>query len=349
MADLDDVNGKEAECPAAITPEVLRGLRAMASALTAPQAEHPDIRAACEWLLSEPAVRNPQLERQKMREIIQEEVSRVLLEGPFISDPRVDYAGIAQSVAERAMRRMPIGRRVLDRGQLRQAAKETHDEYVRNQWLNADRILSAVVNRVLDEIEGKIEDQESSLVALTTKTKDKRMIVPKTSLTLTVSDIRRMFETSSDANVVRDCVRAIGAGVGGVFKSEMKEYPRSKAAERLGGVHNAGCNPRILTKHCDFTIASVEFSQPYYIDGVFIHSGYNVCSEDGWINVMPGACWFMTIADATHGIDCLIEAGGAPRPPYQKDDGVGQRFWKLMEAVRVRAAASAGGREAEEK
>jgi hypothetical protein len=90
-------------------------------------------------------------------------------------------------------------------------------------------------------------------------------------------------------------------------------------------------------KHRDFTIASVEFSQPYYIDGMFIRSGYNVCSEDGWINVMPGACWFMTFADATRGIDCLIEAGGAPRPPYQKDDGVGQRFWKLMEAMRTRS------------
>jgi hypothetical protein len=33
-----------------LTPEVLRGFRAMACALTAPQAEHPDVRAACKWL-----------------------------------------------------------------------------------------------------------------------------------------------------------------------------------------------------------------------------------------------------------------------------------------------------------
>jgi hypothetical protein len=33
-----------------LTPEVLRGFRAMACALTAPQAEHSDVRAACEWL-----------------------------------------------------------------------------------------------------------------------------------------------------------------------------------------------------------------------------------------------------------------------------------------------------------
>jgi len=159
--------------------------------------------------------------------------------------------------------------------------------------------------------------------------------VPKTSSTLTISDIRHLFETSADANVVRDCVRAIGAGVGGVFESEMKDYQRTKATDRLVVVHNVRHSPRVCTKHRDFTIASVEFRQPYYIDGMFIRSGYNVCSEDGWINVMPGACWFMTIADATRGIDCLIEAGGAPRSPYQKDDGVGQRFWKLMEALRT--------------
>lgn len=163
------------------------------------------------------------------------------------------------------------------------------------------------------------------------------MTTPKTSSTLTINDIRHLFETTADANVVRDCVRAIGAGVGGVFDIEIKDYQRRKATDRLVDAYNAGRNARIITKHRDFTIASVEFGQPYYIDGMFIRSGYNVCSEDGWINVMPGACWFMTIADATRGIDCLIEAGGAPRSPYQKDDGVGQRFWKLMEAMRTRS------------
>lgn len=161
---------------------------------------------------------------------------------------------------------------------------------------------------------------------------------PKTSSTLTISDIRHLFETSADANVVRDCVRAIGTGVGGVFEAGLKDYQRAAATDRLVAAHNMGRSPRVITKHRDFTIASVEFGQPYYIDGMFICSGYNVCSEDGQINVMPGACWFMTIADATHGIDCLIEAGGAPRPPYQKDEGVGQRFWALMEALRIREA-----------
>ena len=37
----------------AMGPAVLRGLRAMASALTAAQAEHPDVRAACEWLAAD--------------------------------------------------------------------------------------------------------------------------------------------------------------------------------------------------------------------------------------------------------------------------------------------------------
>lgn len=158
------------------------------------------------------------------------------------------------------------------------------------------------------------------------------MIEPKTPSTLTLRDIRHLFETSADANVVRDCVRAIGTGV---LEAEMKDYQHTKVTERLVIAHNAGRGPRVITKHRDFTIAAVEFSQPYYIDGMFIHSGFNVCSEDGWINVMPGACWFMTIAEATRGIDCLIEAGGAPQPPYRKDDGVGQRFWKLMEALRT--------------
>ena len=50
MADLDNVNGAGRRLT--ITPEVLRGLRAMACALTAPQAEHPDVRMACAWLRS---------------------------------------------------------------------------------------------------------------------------------------------------------------------------------------------------------------------------------------------------------------------------------------------------------
>jgi hypothetical protein len=156
------------------------------------------------------------------------------------------------------------------------------------------------------------------------------MNTPKTAAALTISDIRSLFETSADANVVRDCVRAIGADIGGVFEAPIKDYQQTKALDRLVTVYNAGRSPCLVTKHRDFTIKSVEFRQPYYIDGMFIRSGYNVCSEDGWINVMPGACWFMTLAEATHGIDCLIEAGGAPRPPYQKDDDVGPRFWTLM-------------------
>lgn len=41
------------EPQATMGPAVLRGLRAMASALTAAQAEHPDVRAACEWLAAD--------------------------------------------------------------------------------------------------------------------------------------------------------------------------------------------------------------------------------------------------------------------------------------------------------
>src|SRR4029077_1683147 len=162
-------------------------------------------------------------------------------------------------------------------------------------------------------------------------------MIPPSSL-LTIRDIRHLFETSADANVVRDCVRAIGAGVGGVFDSEIQDYQSKLAADRLETVVNTPHKPRVSAKYRDFTVASVEFHQPYYIDGMFIRSGYSVCSEDGCINMMPGACWFRTIADASRGIDCLIEAGGAPRPPYQVDDGVGPRFWKLMEAARTKSS-----------
>lgn len=161
------------------------------------------------------------------------------------------------------------------------------------------------------------------------------MTAPKTSASLTVSDIRHLFETSADANVVRDCVRAIGAGAGGVFESEMKDYQRTGATNRLVTAHNVMCSPRVFTPYHGYTIASVTFTQPYYIDGMFIRSGYNVLSENSSINVMPGACWFMNIADALRGIDCLIEAGGSPRPPYKEDEGVGKRFWELMKERRT--------------
>jgi hypothetical protein len=50
---------------------------------------------------------------------------------------------------------------------------------------------------------------------------------------LTIRDIRRLFKTSADADVVRDCVRAIGVGVAGVFEHEVTDPQRRAAAERL--------------------------------------------------------------------------------------------------------------------
>ena len=179
-----------------------------------------------------------------------------------------------------------------------------------------------------------MNDQERDLVTRAVGLKAAPKIVLKTAATLSIADIRDLFETSSDANAVRDCVRAIGAGAGGVFASEIKDYQRDAATDRLVIVFNAGRAPRVVTRYRDFTVASVEFHQPYFIDGLFIRSGYNVCSSDGMINVMPGACWFMTIADATRGIDCLLEAGGMPGPPYETDEGVADRFWLLMSKVR---------------
>jgi hypothetical protein len=164
------------------------------------------------------------------------------------------------------------------------------------------------------------------------------MSTPKTSSTLSISDIRHLFATSADANVVRDCVRAIGAGVGGVFDhgfEHFEHFQQEKAVDRLVLVYNSGTKSQVVVEYRDFSIKSVEFRQPYHIYGMLSHYGYNVCSKDGWINVMPGAVWFMTVAEAMRGVDFLIEAGGSPRPPYQSDDGVGQRFWKLMELFRT--------------
>ena len=78
-----------------------------------------------------------------------------------------------------------------------------------------------------------------------------------------------------------------------------------------------------------FLINPLRHHQPFYIDGEFVHFGYNVCSGDGWINVMPGATWFRSIEDAKEGVDDLIEAGGMPVAPYDGEPGVAQRFWKL--------------------
>lgn len=161
--------------------------------------------------------------------------------------------------------------------------------------------------------------------------------VPKTTENLTIHDIhdiRELFARSTDANVIRDCVLAIGD----VLEHAPPGYQREKALDRLAvvrGAGSAGSSPRVVTKYKNFTISSMNHGvQPFYLDGRFVYSGYNVCSEDGWINVMPGACWFRTIAEAMRGVDCLIEAGGSPRSPYQKDDGVGRRFWKILETAR---------------
>jgi len=157
------------------------------------------------------------------------------------------------------------------------------------------------------------------------------MSTPKPSVALTINDIRHLFETSPDANVVRDCARVIGAGFAGVLERQIEKSQREILIDRLAGALSASRVPRVVAKHRGFAIVCVTFHQPYCLDGMSVRSGYNLCSEDGYINVAPGACWFMTIVEAMRGIDCLIEAGGLARHPYQEDEGVGDRFWKLME------------------
>lgn len=137
-------------CPA-LTPEVQRGLHAMACALTAPQAEHPDIRAACDWLRAVSPEGRTLFDREKAHEIIQEEASHVMLGDPYISDPRVDYAGLATAIAERAVRRMELFVRTLVTASgARQ--KETCAEHVRDQrspaWWDEHTVVRLVVTHL---------------------------------------------------------------------------------------------------------------------------------------------------------------------------------------------------------
>lgn len=58
----------------------------------------------------------------------------------------------------------------------------------------------------------------------------------------------------------------------------------------------------------------------------FVKQGFVVVNDHCRIvNVMPGATWFLTIADAFHGIACLEQAGGSAA-----------EFWRL---IRERHAA----------
>lgn len=84
-----------------------------------------------------------------------------------------------------------------------------------------------------------------------------------------------------------------------------------------------------------FFIHPVTFTvQPYYIDGSFVKFGYNVCTADGFINVMPGATWFRSIEDARKGVDVLLEVGGWHALRGKQDPpGFATKFWNRMHEV----------------
>jgi hypothetical protein len=64
----------------------------------------------------------------------------------------------------------------------------------------------------------------------------------------------------------------------------------------------------------------------FLINGKWVTQGFVVVLDHCRIvNVMPGATWFRTIADAFHGIDCLERSGGSAA-----------EFWRL---IRERDAA----------
>jgi hypothetical protein len=68
-------------------------------------------------------------------------------------------------------------------------------------------------------------------------------------------------------------------------------------------------------------------SNGFWIKGRWVRSGFVVIGDvnhpDAGCNVMPGACWFMTIREALHGIRCLVAA-----------DGSADKFWDLVRQER---------------
>jgi hypothetical protein len=161
---------------------------------------------------------------------------------------------------------------------------------------------------------------------------------PGTEDLLTNYDVRELFKTSTDVNVVRDCVLVGVDDGGGILDLDVQDHQRAKARARLATAKKRSPRPHLFTRYREYTISSLAHSQPFYVEGRFVHCGYQICSEDGWTNLGPGCCWFMTVAEAMQAVDCLVEAGGSPRAPYERDAGVSARFWALLRALRAREA-----------
>lgn len=65
----------------------------------------------------------------------------------------------------------------------------------------------------------------------------------------------------------------------------------------------------------------------FYIKGEWVARGFVVVNDHcRIINVMPGATWFRTIADAFRGIDCL-----------ERSNGSAAEFWRLIRQERKAA------------
>lgn len=87
-----------------------------------------------------------------------------------------------------------------------------------------------------------------------------------------------------------------------------------------------------MVKFRGFTIEPKRDFGPtgFYIDGRFIKRGY-VVVKDG-CNAMPGATWFLTIADAKEAINVLIDVGGDDI--WNRESGYSAKFWERMHGRR---------------
>lgn len=93
-----------------------------------------------------------------LSEIIEEEARRSLYESFGVNDDLMDLVRISQEIAIRSAARidstMILIHRVIDRDQVLASVKELVNDRLRNQWLRVDATLHAVVDHVVDKIEG---------------------------------------------------------------------------------------------------------------------------------------------------------------------------------------------------
>lgn len=65
----------------------------------------------------------------------------------------------------------------------------------------------------------------------------------------------------------------------------------------------------------------------FLVQGRWIKEGFVVTKNN--MNMMPGATWFVDVAQAKIAIDVLIECGGNPNEPFKEVDA--KKFWEILQ------------------